>query len=221
MVLCFGCQPIRLLKHRKGSLYFLPRARAVRCAASVDTSGGRGDSALSRLRLYNLEPGVYPVYVAGSGAADVALTVTYTDAAPEAAAPSNETCGTASELMSGESQTLSLVGATQDLISSCATSGELVYTFKLDQAQDVRIFASPLDRYGVPQLSLRREHCNQPEDELTCRIGAPSASLFVRNLPAGRYYLSVSGSGPCDVDLRLEESNPTPSAGDETPAPGD
>ena len=33
-----------------------------------------------------------------------------------------------------------------------AKSGDLVYTFALDAARDVRVFANPLDDYGAPEL---------------------------------------------------------------------
>jgi hypothetical protein len=191
-------------------------ASSVQCAPSVDTSGGKELSALSRLRLYDLGPGVYPLYIAGSSNADVELTATYSDAALGSAAPLNETCGEAVEIVPGQSQTVSLVGTAQDLVSACALqSGELVYRFTLDQPEDVRIFATPLDAYGAPQLSLRNAHCTAAADELTCRNGAPSASLFARALPAGKYYLSVAASAPCDVDLRLEESGATVPPADE------
>ena len=33
--------------------------------------------------------------------------------------------------------------------------------------------------------------------------------MFARALPAGQYYVSVGASGPSDVDVRLEVSDPT------------
>jgi hypothetical protein len=78
----------------------------------------------------------------------------------------------------------------------------------------VRLFASPLDTLGVPRLSLRGAGCGQQKDELTCRSGAPAA-LYARALPAGQYYVSVGASGPSDVDVRLEVSDPTSALADE------
>ncbi len=179
------------------------------CAPSVPSSGG----ALSRLHLYALAPGVYPLYVAGSTQAEIALSVTYSEATTP---PRNETCGTAAPLSAGQPETVHLVGVAQDLSSACESqSGELVYTFTLDEARDVRVFASPLDAYGVPQLSLRGPGCSSAKDELTCRIGTPSAALFARALAPGKYYVSVAGSGPTSVDLRLEESPATDPPDDE------
>ena len=186
-------------------------ADQVQCAPSVSGTNG----TLSRLHFYALVPGVYPLYVAGNVGANVALAVTYSAQSSKA---TNETCGSAAVITPGQSQTVSLVGALQDLKSACdVQSGELVYSFTLDQPQDVRVFASPLDAYGVPQLSLRNAGCetNTAGNEMTCRNGAPTAELFVRALPAGTYYLSVAASGPTTVDLHLEESEPTVAPPDE------
>ena len=84
-----------------------------------------------------------------------------------------------------------------------------MYSFTLAEARDVRVFANPLDDYGVPQLSLRNARCKNDGDELTCRVGSPASALFARALPAGQYFLSVASSGPGDVDVRLEESAAT------------
>lgn len=165
-----------------------------------------GGVALSRLRLHGLSEGTYPLYVAGAVGADVALSVTYSN---ESAAPANETCGTALPLVPGQSTTVSLASAVKDVSSICeAEAGELVYTFALAEARDVRIYASSLDSYGQPQLSLRGAACAAPKDELTCRAGA-ATTLFARALPAGTYFLSVGASGPSDIDVRLEESPAT------------
>jgi hypothetical protein len=177
-------------------------ASASQCAPSVTTQS----TTVSRLHLYALAPGKYPVYLAGSGEADVSLAVQFS---PASTPPSNETCGTAAPLVPGVSQTVALAGTAVDLTSACnSASGDLVYTFTLGQAQDVRLFANPLDSYGIPTLSLRSADCTKAADELTCRVGSPTA-LFARGLPAGQYYVGVSASGPSDIDLRLELSDPT------------
>ncbi len=182
---------------------------ASRCAPSfVAASGG----SLSRLHLYALAPGLYPVYVAGAGEPDIALSVQYSAASVP---PSNETCDAPPTLVPGMPQTASLADAELDLGSACKSkAGDLVYGFALDQAQDVRVFASSLDTWGIPQLSLRDAGCSKQTDELTCRTGSPAA-LFARALPAGQYYVSVGASGPTDLDVRLELSDPTTTQDDE------
>jgi hypothetical protein len=207
-------QDVDVVAHSNTSLLSLATAAScgdassTRCAPSVTTN----NETLSRLHFYALAPGNYPLYVAGDSEPDVSLSVQFSAASMP---PSNETCGTAKALVPGVSQTASLVGTALDLSSACLSqSGDLVYAFTLDKAQDVRVFANPLDDYGTPQLSLRNASCSKAADELTCRIGAPAA-LFARALPAGNYYVSVGDSGPADVDLRLEVADPSAALPDE------
>ncbi|HEX3850940.1 MAG TPA: putative metal-binding motif-containing protein [Polyangiaceae bacterium] len=191
-----------------GSAGSCGKAANVSCAPSVTTK----NETLSRYHFYALAPGNYPLYIAGDGEGEVSLSVQFSAAS---APPSNETCGTAAALVAGVSQTVSLVGAALDLSSACMSqAGDLVYSFTLDTAQDVHVFANPLDDYGTPQLSLRNAQCSKAADELTCRSGAPAA-LFARALPAGTYFVSVGDSGPGDVDLRLEVSAPSAPLPDE------
>ena len=188
-----------------------------KCDHPVDVRCSPSFGSVSRLRLYGLAPGVYPLYVAGKVGADLSLAVTFLAASTP---PQNETCGTALPIEPGVSETAVLSRSTSDLTSACdpeassdeliaTKSGELVYSFTLTEARDVRVFGSPLDDYGVPELSLRNAGCKSPSNELTCRIGSPASALFARALPAGQYFLSVASSGPSDVDLRLEESAAT------------
>ncbi|MEO6600618.1 MAG: putative metal-binding motif-containing protein, partial [Polyangiaceae bacterium] len=204
----------------------------VQCASRVPVPSG----SLSRLRLYGLQPGRHILYVAGSVAAEVSLSVTYSSASVP---PSNETCGTAAVLEPGESQAVSLVNALTDLTSACDnkpavppnpvprpsqitipvppvwSSGELVYSFTLAEPRDVKLFARPLDDFGLPRLSLRTAPCSTANSELSCRNGDPTSSLFARALPAGTYYVSVSASGPSDVEVRLEDSAASDPSADE------
>jgi hypothetical protein len=178
------------------------------CSPSVVGTTG----SLSRLHLYGLAPGNYPLYVAADAETNVELTVKFSAATSK---PANETCGTAAPLEPGAKVVVPLASAEQDLSSVCyGASGELVYEFTLTKPQDVRLFANPLDSYGVPELSLRNAHCSAPRDELTCRIGTP-ASLFARALPAGKYFVGVGATGPSDLSLQLQLSEPTTAPPDE------
>jgi len=133
---------------------------------------------------------------------------------PASTRPVNETCASAATLVAQTPVTVSLASATQDLTSACyGPSTELVYEFTLATTQDVRLFASPLDTLGIPELSLRDSHCSAPRDELTCRLGSP-ASVFAPALPAGQYFVAVGATGPSDVTLLLEATDPSPSPGD-------
>ncbi|HKO53507.1 MAG TPA: MopE-related protein [Polyangiaceae bacterium] len=184
------------------------------CSQPSEVSCSPSFGSVSRLRLYGVAPGTYPLYVAGTVGSELSLAVTFSAAST---APPNETCGKAVPITAGVSQTAVLAHSTTDLSSACdpdassdqliaVKSGELVYTFSLAEARDVRVYGNPLDDYGVPTLSLRNAGCTGDSNELTCRIGSPASALFARALPAGQYFLSVASSGPGDVDVRLEES---------------
>jgi hypothetical protein len=187
------------------------------CDHPVTVTCSPSFEGVSRLRLHGLAPGIYPLYVAGQAGSKLTLAVTFSAAS---AAPLNETCGTALPILPGVPATAVLAGSNSDLISSCdpvastdeliaVKSGELVYSFTLAEARDVRVFGTPLDDYGVAQLSLRNAGCKSASNELTCRTGSPASALFARALSAGKYFLSVASSGPGDVDVRLEESAAT------------
>ncbi|HET7540760.1 MAG TPA: putative metal-binding motif-containing protein [Polyangiaceae bacterium] len=196
------------------------KPQQVTCSPSFD--------GVSRLHLYGLAPGIYPLYVAGKVDTELSLAVTFL---PASTAPLNETCGTALPLEPGVSQTAVLAQSATDLTSRCdpeagtdpliaVRSGELVYSFTLDETRDVRVFANSVDDYGVPELSLRGAGCTSAGDELTCHAGSAASWLFARALPAGQYFLGVASSGPGNVQLRLEESaatSPPPDQGCASP----
>ena len=211
-------------------------------SVSCSPSFAQGTGSLSRKHFYSLPPGNYPLYIAADQPkADpepdctkttcpltVELSVKFSAAS---SAPANETCGTAALLAPGVPLTVSLASAQLDLTSACyppsppmesattspeplSTVGDLVYEFTLTAAHDVRVFSSPVDDFGVPELSLRDAHCSARGDELTCRAGSP-ASLFARALPAGQYFVAVSATGPSVLNLQLEVTEPSAAPDDE------
>jgi hypothetical protein len=140
---------------------------------------------------------------------------------PPSAAPTNETCGTATPIALGTPVLASLVGTKKDLGSRCGFEvgdlavGDLVYQFDLPNAADVTAYAASNDGYGAPVVSIRNQSCAAPEDEIACGRGSP-AHTFVRALPKGTYFVAVSANGPTDLQLEVDASPPTTPPADET-----
>lgn len=191
-------------------------ASEVSCGSAVAVADG---SRVGRVSLHAVPPGTYPLYVSGLFDEDLLLKLVYSDATP---APTNETCGTALELLPNEPALVPLTGVAQDLTSACGgENGELVYRFELSEPSDVVLSAIPLDTNGSPFLSLRSETCVGKTSEMDCRV-SPLARLYRRALDKGVYYVAVGSTGPSDVELRLTVSPPSVAPLDEgcaTPPP--
>jgi Putative metal-binding motif len=180
-------------------------------ACSSGVTDQNGDS-IARIRLRALAPGNYPLYVFEQLGVDVTLKVEFTTPQPK---PTNETCGTAAELLPDTHVTVPLIDPTRDLETACTTeTGDLVYHFTLSATSDVNLYATSLDGYGEPSLSLRSAVCTTLASELTCQTAA-NLDLFERALPAGDYYISVTATAPTDVDLLLTTSPPSTAPPDE------
>jgi hypothetical protein len=185
----------------------------IACAPGLQGPAG---NRLARLRLRSLPAATYPLYFWSDRDESVVLHVTY--GAPTVA-PANETCGTAEPLVSGAPVIARLPGTTRDLASRCdlATNvtGDLVYSITLDDAADVHAYATSIDGYGVPVVSIRDAGCSNPRDEIACNERA-QAKGFARALAKGIYYVAVSASAPTDVKLEVDVSAPTVAPPDET-----
>ena len=129
------------------------------------------------------------------------------DMLPASTKPANESCAAPSPVPLDTPFTVSLVDAAKDLESSCerAKTGELTYSFTLDEPRDVRIFASTLLGSGEPVVSMRDSAC---EDELRCRVGS-TPPVFARNLPAGTHVFSVAGTTQIDANVVVKTYPPT------------
>lgn len=188
------------------------------CSEAV-TRRVAAEGQFSRLHLYGVKPGAYPLYVSGLNDSSVTVSVRY-DRASEP--PQNETCGTAAELTDGSRLVADLAGAVYDVEGACSRRlPELVYRFELDEASDIVARATALDGYGIPALSLRSARCTALAEELDCRSAQP-ARLFARALPAGVYYLALGATTPSAVELSfdvLPASAPDPDEGCDDPPP--
>lgn len=172
------------------------------CTRGVEAPAG-GNVARTILR--GLMPGTYPVVVSAAADGLATLAVDYEAAPP---ATPNETCGTAAMLLPGAALEFTLANAVPDHESACVDARrDAVFEFVLEESQDVELSVAPLDDRGEPFVSLRDESCAELASELGCRTGA--AVLFTRALPAGRYFAVVGSSGPSDVSVRLDVSDPT------------
>lgn len=186
--------------------------RSISCEASYLAPEG---GSVARLLLRGLEPGRYPIYVASDVESVPQIRVDWRAAEPQA----GELCEDALPLTAGGSAvTLRLPGYAIDGKSVCdplapepdpaqpdkpvtpVRTGEAYASFSLAEDSDVVLVAEAQNDLGLPLLSLRDASC---KDELTCRRSQPGR-LFVRGLAAGDYVLSVAGTGPDDVSVRLE-----------------
>jgi hypothetical protein len=182
-------------------------ATELACAAGL---AGPAGNVLARVRLPSLLPGTYPLYVWTDRDEKVILHVTE---GPPSAPPSNETCSSAAPIADGVPVVASLAGAAKDIASRCGwKSGDLVYTFTLAEPRDVTVFATSLDGFGAPIVSLRRAACAQIEDEIACGTGE-QARAYARALAPGAYFLAVGATAPTDarVELSLTPATAPPS----------
>jgi hypothetical protein len=175
---------------------------------------------VARLRLHAPEPGVHSVLLFSDEPGPIALSVTSEPAAP---AQTHETCNSAIPLLADEPTVARVGDSRRDIPTVCGTAhGDLVYRVELTEAQDVRVVAQSVDGYGTPQLSLQREGCLMAHaSEVTCRR-RDGAELFVRDLEAGTHFLAVGATGPTDVQLSLQLSEPSEAPNNEAcddPAP--
>jgi hypothetical protein len=204
-----------LVRADTGSLY---AAAATQCgdpATEVACQGGSTGplGPVARFIARDVPSGMLPIYVASDQEQSVRVQASLRPAQPK---PTNETCGTAAPLVPGQSVVAEILDAFKDIGSICpSTMGDLVYQFTTDAPHDVYVFGGSLDGLGDPVLSLRNADCAKPEDEIACK-SAKAPVVFVRALPAGTYFVSVSATAPTSVQLRVELTAPSdPPEGDD------
>lgn len=168
-----------------------------------------------RLKLRNLAPGTYPVYVFGIGEGKVELKVSYLTPTPVA---TNLDCPNATPLLDGTKLSAVVNAELVDvgkLPSSCDTgAGPLVYKVEIPAAiapRDLRVRLTASTPGVRTVIGLRDSGCAALSNELKCGQGQP-ADLFVRGLPAGTYYVTAGVGAPTDVtiDAALSPATPAP-----------
>jgi hypothetical protein len=165
------------------------------CAAQPPTASS------VRLKLRNLAPGTWPLYVFGAGEGKVELKIGYLSPTPPA---TNLSCATASPLLDGTKPSAVVsaeivdVGKTPSACDSAA--GPLVYAIDVPDPRDLRVRVSPSASGVRTVIGLRDAGCSTLSNELKCGSGSP-ATYFVRSLAPGRYYLTAGATAPTDVSI--------------------
>lgn len=168
--------------------------------------------SVARFIAREVPTGVLPIYLASDTEQQLSLRATLRSAT---APPSNETCGTALEVIPGETVEAEIVGVDTDLASNCsAAMGDLVYRFETLEPHDLYVFAGSTDGLGDPIIGLRDEGCSEAENEIGCTFGKAPV-LFERALPAGVYHVVVSSTTATTVQFRVELEEPTDPPEDE------
>ncbi|HEX7476378.1 MAG TPA: putative metal-binding motif-containing protein [Polyangiales bacterium] len=126
--------------------------------------------------------------------------------------PAHDTCADALDISAGGSFEVQLAGAAADYAVSCtaAAARDVVFTFVLKQARDVKLMASSTLGDGSEENAVLalQSSCGDRGAELDCRVGFP-ADLRRRALPAGRYFVVASGFAAKTLSLRASFSAPT------------
>jgi hypothetical protein len=201
------------------SMYSVWAGTAGQCAdpstelACVQGTSAPSSGTIARFLARGLTEGAYPVYVWSELSQDVLLTATLRDAQPK---PTNETCGTAAQIVPGEQVLAEIFDCTRDLDTACSAGpGDLVYRFETTEPHDIRVFASSVDGLGNPVIGLRDATCTAKSSELGCQTG-PAPVVFARAVPAGTWYVDVSATVPTTVQFSVLLSDPTEPPADET-----
>jgi hypothetical protein len=136
----------------------------------------------------------------------------------------NDTCATARLLPGPGTYNVALTGVTNNYTLSCntATANDVVFRFRLDAPQDVRVTMASTDTGSAIAVA---SSCDMTTiSERSCgrvtTAGAMTASpaIFLRALPAGDHFivLEAAGAGPYRFSLRFEPPTMFP-AGDACP----
>jgi hypothetical protein len=136
----------------------------------------------------------------------------------------NDTCETARLLPGPGTYNVALTGATNQHTLSCnpTTANDLVFRFRLEAAQDVRVTMASSDAGSAIAVAstcdptmFRERSCGR----VTTAAGMTATpAIFLRALPAGEYFLilEAAGAGPYRFSLRFDAPTMFP-AGDACP----
>lgn len=158
-----------------------------------------------RAKRKSVPAGTYGVFLDGyDSSSSGPVDVTVTRGPPTL--PANEACESAAPLALGQSATVDLATADDDLGSSCNSepgSGEVVYRVELPEGGNLLVRATVPDG-GLTDsvLALRSTPCALAGSEVACRdrgISGEGEVLRVAGLDAGTYYLVAERYGASDA----------------------
>jgi hypothetical protein len=161
-------------------------------------------SSSIRLKMRDLKPGTYPLYVFGNAEGKVELKISFVAPTPPA---TNLSCATAVSLLDG-SKTSNVVTADLVDVGKLATAcdsaaGPLVYKVEIPDTlgpRDLRVRITA-GSAGVRTIAgVRDSGCAALSNEIKCGSGNP-ADLFMRALPPGTYYVTAGVTAPSDVTI--------------------
>ncbi|MBN1774036.1 MAG: putative metal-binding motif-containing protein [Deltaproteobacteria bacterium] len=157
-----------------------------------------------------LDAGTYYVVVDSNVESDFTLSVRFE---PPILPPANDRCSGAIDITGGGWFVGAVADTYRDYPPSCSLDpfADVVYSFTTTEPRDVTLRVTPLGADARYVVALRTD-CPDGATELGCRAGNP-AELIRRSLPAGTYYVIVSGDAAAAGNRFLLEATfgaPTP-----------
>jgi len=147
------------------------------------------DGVLGARTFYQLPPGTYFLVAQGRNEVDFDLDVRF---GPPTPPPPGEACANPLELEPGEPREGRLSIRGDDHSQSCAGANrDAVYSFELDEAQDVTVQVDSVSTFFDFFVSLRRDNCAEEAAELSCRNDRDLVFLRSRSLEPGTYFVIV------------------------------
>lgn len=130
--------------------------------------------------------------------------------------PPHDACDDPLDVSAGGSFVVNTAGAASDHAVGCIGTAQpdVVLTFTLDAPRDVEISGEGDFDVYTTALALRAT-CTDRPSELECRTGHP-AEVRRRALPAGTYFVIVTGYGAGEIVLDVQFSDPTEPPPNET-----
>ena len=154
--------------------------------------------------------GTYYLVARGNRVGDLDVSLEFSDPGEPAV---NDVCDTAIDISEGGTFSGSLLCSEGDYDLSCEfwDNYDVVYSFTIDEAQDVQLRLSAEDSLN-PSLAVLTT-CGDRTAELFCQRAATPSTL-IRSMSPGTYYVQIAGEYQADFELELTFGAPTTACGD-------